>query len=226
MAEVQAAAPSIWPAFLYTEDPSKGDIPLTLAGGRLSGLVYDLGLDRVSVRYKSFATARKVLSQAWGDPIEEEGGDLIWENPERGTYALLMPFEQTAELWLQPYLPIAEVLADGGEFAWNGKHLLDSTVEELDPVLINALSTCLHSYARDGDLIVGRLGLRVDTGSVNAYEIDGLYYPSAIKVLETKLQKVGTKDSETTFYNVAHTVEVRATSWKNTLTLRVARISK
>ncbi|MBL8721720.1 MAG: hypothetical protein JNL79_37385 [Myxococcales bacterium] len=225
MAEVQAASPSIWPAFHYTEDPSKGGIPLTLGGGRLSGLVYQLGLDRVSISYKSFATARKALTQAWGDPVEE-GGDLIWVNPERGTHAVLMPFEQTAELWLQPYLPIAEVLADGGEFSWNGKHLLDSTVEELEPVLINALSSCLHSYARDGDLIVGQLGLRVQEGSVNAYEIDGLYYPDAIKVLEAKLQKVGTKGSETTFRNDTHTVEVLATSWKNTLNLRVARILK
>ncbi|MBK7399063.1 MAG: hypothetical protein IPJ34_22955 [Myxococcales bacterium] len=206
--EIKATFP-LWEAFDYggKSKPS----PKAVHAGLLSGSVFGLGLHRVAITYPSLAAAKKSLTATWGSPRAHQGS-LVWHDAESWVVATLEPSNGGAVLFLEPWVPLAETLRDGGELAWMDKHLLDAEVQQLAPVLVEALRSCLRTEGMlEGDLVDGRLGVySTPTGGVARYVLQIIDpYEEALPLLKAKLVKVSSVGEETTFVNTSRSVTVR-----------------
>lgn len=117
-------------------DAEKAMLPSSAIGpGKFTPVFGPEGLRLVEIRYPSVTVARAALEPAWGPPHREalKSGELFtWKNAAHAIRAtMIVDGDEPAILVIEPYVRAAELLADGGELSWRGRHLLDWTREEL-----------------------------------------------------------------------------------------------
>lgn len=202
--EARKAAPAFAPAFEdYAVSAASPVKWLPLGNGTARVRIYKRGLDMIEVRFPDAAAATKALEAAWG-PAKVGVSGFSWHgwfNREHGIRAVLMKGDGDAldRLELLPYRPLDELMADGGELSWNGKHLLDCTLDELAEAL--AVKSGEDVQMLPIELSSGHIPLRVAAkdGRVVRYTIgiDYTYDAPISATVQAALQKhfgVGTKE--------------------------------
>jgi hypothetical protein len=119
------------------------------------------GVDMIELVYPSEAAVAKAVAP-WGKPRDGDSGFRwsVWTNASAGIRAIQMQGETRARdrVELLPFRPLAELLASGGELAFEGKHLLD-----VDRSLLAALPKAGDSYQMlPTELSSGHIPLQVD----------------------------------------------------------------
>jgi hypothetical protein len=201
--EARAAAPGFSAAFREQKKPETKWLPL--GGGRSRVRIEDFGVDMIEVEFPSEAIATSTLEAAWGKPRDGDSAFQwkVWTNVEHSTRATLMRGDgpELTRLELLPYRPLSELVADGGELSWNGKHLLDCTVAELALAMRGKAGDDLQMLPTE--LSSGHLPLRVfdREGSVSRYilGIDFTYDRPVRETIRAALEKhfgTGTKDKD------------------------------
>ncbi|MGZ3453770.1 MAG: hypothetical protein ACXVEF_29465 [Polyangiales bacterium] len=200
--EARAAAPGFAAAFKEGKTSAKW-LPLGPAKARVR--IEDFGVDMIELDYPSEAIARSTLEAAWGKPRDGDSAFnwKVWTNAEHSIRATLMrgDGQQLTRLELLPYRPLAELIADGGELAWNGKHVLDCTAAELAPAMKGKVGDDLQLLPTE--LSSGHLPMRVveDKGAIARYTlgIDFTYDRPVRETIRAALEKhfgAGTKDKD------------------------------
>jgi hypothetical protein len=193
-AEARAAAPGFAAAFRVYAEADTRDTWLPLGSGKGRVRIHRHGLDMIEIEYPTAAVARSTLTAAWGEPHAGESAFewKVWTNREHSIRAVLMKADNDLRrVELLPYRPLAELLADGGELSFAGKHLLDCTEAELAPLLG-------HKSGPDAQLLPtelssGHIPLRVRTaaGAVDQYTlgVDYTYARETAATIEAALAK-------------------------------------
>jgi hypothetical protein len=93
-----------------------------------------LGVHMVEFEFPSEASAHRATS-SWGKPSEGQSGFqwASWTHPEAGVRGIWMKGDgpTRTRLELMPFRSLENLLASGGELAFEGRHLLDVDLEKL-----------------------------------------------------------------------------------------------
>jgi hypothetical protein len=160
-AEAKAAAPAITEGIRdYTASPTN-DKWISAGPAPARVRIDKYGVDMIELEFASEVTALSTLEAAWGKPRVGDSGFRwhVWLNPTHSIRAVVLEGEKQklTRLELLPYRPLAELLADGGELALAGKHLLDATTKDL--ALLPGDGENYHLLP--GELTSGHLPLKI-----------------------------------------------------------------
>jgi hypothetical protein len=95
------------------------------------------GLTAIAIRFPDDGSARRILTSAWGAPVDAQGQDdearHFWFDSASGTRVLLREdaASATTEVTLQRVQPIASLYRRGRGFAFERRPILGATAEEL-----------------------------------------------------------------------------------------------
>jgi hypothetical protein len=130
--QVRAEAPGLWrwaAQGLSEFRPAAAGLRFRERGGA--------GLSAVAIRFPDDRRAARVLTAAWGPPVEARGQDQrtrwFWFDERSGTRAVLTEglASTSAEVVLEPALPVATIYRRGHGFAFETRPILGATPAEL-----------------------------------------------------------------------------------------------
>lgn len=126
------------------------------------------GLTAIAIRFPDDGSARRILTAAWGAPVDAQGQDeearYFWFDAQSGTRLLLREdaASATTEVTLQRVQPIASLYRRGRGFAFERRPILGATAEELaaahgaDFELDDASPTAAHLMVDATDYALAR----------------------------------------------------------------------